>query len=241
MKLPRLAATICLLGILLASPLSAQDASALLKLDAASLGEGLRLEKAQEALRLAQQSIDKGEKQGQSLDLLLKAKELDPELAQVEFELGRLYDDWRVSLRQRAREHYQAFVELRPKDSRGLTHLANLLSNAGLMEEAEKNYRLATAADPNGSWSWSQYAGFLVDNSDRYQEAVQLASRGLDNTRSQDLDNDAWPWRHRGVAYARLGQKEKAKSDLDRARAIFQRYNDSWQVGQIDQVLAGLK
>ena len=241
MKPHRIAATLSLLGIFLATPLLAQDASALLKLDATKIGEGVRLDKAQEALRLAQQSIDKGEKQGQSLDLLLKAKELDPELAQVEFELGRLYDDWHVALRQRAREHYQAFVSLRPKDSRGLTHLANLLSNAGLIEEAEKDYRLATAADPNGNWSWTQYAGFLVDNSDRYQEAVQLASRGLDNTRSQDLDNDAWPWRYRGMAYARLGQNEKAKSDLDRARGIFQRYNDSWQVNQIDAILAGLK
>jgi tetratricopeptide (TPR) repeat protein len=227
--------------MLLAPPALAQDASALLKLDPASLGEGLRLEKAQEALRMAQQSIDRGEKQGQSLDLLLKVKELDPDLAQAEFELGRLYDDWRVALRLRAREHYQAYVTLRPKDSRGLTHLANLLSNAGLLEEAEKRYREATAADTAGSWPWNEYARFLVDNTDRYQEAVQMASHGLDNTRAQDLDNDAWPWRHRGLAYARLGQAEKARSDLARARAIFQRYNDSWQVGQIDLILAGLK
>jgi tetratricopeptide (TPR) repeat protein len=233
----RSALFIFFLGISLFFPLAAQDADSILKLDPASLGEGKRIEKAREAVMIAQQAIDRGEKFGQALDLLMKAKELDPDNAQAEFEIGRLYDDWRVGLRQQALEHYRAYLLMRPKDSRGLTHVANLLSNAGRLEEAEKNYLLAIE-DPKANWSWMEYARYLVDNTDRNEEAVQAATKSLNIMRVEDRDNDPWPYRHRGIALFRLGQKDKARSDLEKARSIFQRYNDTWQVNQINAILA---
>jgi Flp pilus assembly protein TadD len=129
-------------------------------------------------------------------------------------------------------------VALRPKDSRGLTHLANLLGGMGRNEEAEVYYRQATSADPSGSWPWGEYARFLVDNTARYAEAAEAATRSLATRSAADQDNDAWPWRSRGLAYLRMGQTDKARSDLAKARSIFQRYNDTWQVGQIDMILA---
>jgi hypothetical protein len=68
-----------LLALLLAcASASAQDAALLLKLDPSAMKEGERLQQAQQSLRLAQQEIEQGVKQGQSLDLLLKAQALDP-------------------------------------------------------------------------------------------------------------------------------------------------------------------
>ncbi len=236
---------IVLACILLVSGASvhALDDAAFFADKAVGLSEGTRLTLARDSLRAAQPMIDKGESLGKALDQLLLAKAYDPDLAQVEFELGRLYESWQVGLRARALVHYEAFVKLRPRDSRGLTHLANLYGWLGRLEEADATFRLALAAETkNASWVKYQYSGFLVAYTDRYTEAHELAQDAIESMPLQDRENDPWPWRNKGMALAREGvRKDQARSDLEKARSIFQKYNDTWQVSYIDVALEELK
>ena len=139
--------------------------------------------------------------------------------------------------------HYEAFVKLRPRDSRGLTHLANLYAWLGRLEEADATFRLALAAETkNASWTKYQYSGFLVAYTDRYAEAHGLAQDAIESMPPQDRENDPWPWRNKGMALAREGvRKDQARSDLEKARSIFQKYNDTWQVSYINVALEELK
>jgi tetratricopeptide (TPR) repeat protein len=239
---PVLTAAVVLLTLyslaVLVVPALADDFEARVKAEAAGYSEGQRLERAKALFNQAQQLIDKGEGFGTALDLLIQVGILDPDQAFVEFELGRLFDDRQVGLKQRALHHYEAFIRLKPDDGRGLLHLANLYVQFGRMADADRAYKAAVTYDPASSWFWMEYARFLVDHTDRYQEASDAATQALASMNPADRDNDAWPWRHRGLAQARLGHWDKARPDLEKALAIFRQGADTWQETQIQLLLS---
>ena len=153
--------------------------------------------------RLSDQSLVERTKPSPSVLAAERGVALDPECGTCHGTLGffLFYHDWEW---QRAREHLERGLQLRP-DAAGIRpSYALYLVAMGRIEEALQQIDIALAESPNES-GWISIRASILYVARRYPEAIAAADRAL---ALNDKDSAAWQWRSR--ALFQLGRGEDA-------------------------------
>jgi len=139
----------------------------------------------------------------EALTLLNRARELAPEdpgilmnLGNVLLETGRADD---------ALEIYREMLKLAPDNSRAWNNVGVLLRTLGQIDLAEEALRKAIEIDPNDAGPWHNLGNLLL-STDRISESVECGLRSITL-----LPKNKTGRKLLGVAYAYLGETEKAK------------------------------
>jgi len=173
---------------------------------------------------------------------VLKALDLDPNLAAARCQLGNLFMtyDWDWS---RAERELQRAVALDPNSLMARVTLGDLLTALGRFPEALEQKRRAVAVDPLSAMAQSSY-GRTLYRARRYEEAIPHLQRAIELEPQVDLHpdrladvyeqmgriEDALPIRQKNAEgsssytlaslsriYARLGRRQEAQAALAKA------------------------
>jgi tetratricopeptide (TPR) repeat protein len=152
----------------------------------------------------------------QGLDMLAEAGRLDPQDAELQFEIGSIYD--RIKRSADAVKHFSRAVELNPGDARAFDYLALNLEPLGEIDRAELAYKKAFAVNRRGLF----YDGFLDYNYGRF-----LAKRGDYAASKTHLDRavELVPdlratWYERAKLNLKMKNYRQARSDAERAENL---------------------
>ncbi len=117
---------------------------------------------------------------------------------------------------QIARELLQSDIEAHPESIGPLYLLAELATVTGQGQEAISLNRKILEADPNNAFATNNLAWLLCEEQKQYQEALDLANRGL-KLRPEYIDLIET----RGVIEYRMGRFEEAARDLSRSVELY--------------------
>ena len=147
-----------------------------------------------------------------AIELLQKALEADPKLAEANIDLG-------LALRQSEKFEdaiaaYTKAIELDPYHDTVYAERAYALFELNRDEEAEKDLLKQIEVAPFKDWSYGRLAQ-LRDRQGRYLDAAELYTKAL------AIDgNDVSRWLDAGWAYARGGKPEESRRAYEKAKSL---------------------
>ncbi|MCI0459353.1 MAG: tetratricopeptide repeat protein [Gemmataceae bacterium] len=136
---------------------------------------------AQVCLRTAE-SLEKGGKHAEAIQLYEKARQKDARLHHVCRRLAVLYD--RVGNFPRAQEEYDRALKLQPDDPSLLNDLGYSHYCQGNWDEAEKCLRRALEKNPKSARAWTNL-GLVLGQKGLYAECVEAFARVVSPARAQ--------------------------------------------------------
>jgi len=149
------------------------------------------------------------ELRSEALSAALKALELDKNLAEAHFALGRYRQmfewDW-----DGAADAYRRGLQLNPSASVGLIYTANYLTSLGRYEEAVELCRRTIESDPLLPVAYNEY-GFALQMSGRKKEGLEQYQKSL------ELAPNYWQTHHLlANLYFRMERLEEAETALNK-------------------------
>lgn len=152
----------------------------------------------------------------QGLDMLTQACLLNPEDAELRFEIGSIYD--RIKRPADAVKHFTKAVELNPRDARAFDYLALNLEPLGEVDRAEAAYKNACEVNRPGLF----YDGFLDYNYGRFlMKRSNFAASKIHLDRAVDIVPDVRAtWYERAKLNLRMKNYQQARSDAERAESL---------------------
>jgi tetratricopeptide (TPR) repeat protein len=208
----------------------------LLSLKTEGMNEGDRLQNAMYCLSAGQKAHDEG-KFGMALDLFDKCLELNSERTEAHLQKAFLFGDERVGLRAQAISELRLFLATNPNNGHALREFGREYMQMGRFAEAEEQFKLGIARDPNNPWTWGTYGVFLINFTDRVQQGVDfeknVAARGCDE-----------PWFEMVLAWGsvRLGKYADARASATKAIADLRKYNRGQQpVDEMNRLLHAIE
>jgi len=168
------------------------------------------------ALAVRGQILDMKRQSQQGLELLNKACELDPDNADVQFQLGALYD--RAKQPADAVKHFEKVVDLDPGYSPAWDYLALNLEPLGEVDRADAAYKKGLAVNQEGP----HFDAFLDYNYGRF-----LAKRNqlVESKKHLDRAVELVPefratWYDRAKLNLRLRNYTEARTDAEKAASL---------------------
>lgn len=144
--------------------------------------------------RLSDQSLVERTKPSPSVLAAERGVVLDPQCGSCHGSLGffLFYHDWEW---QRAQEHLERALQLRPDAASIRPSYALFLVATGRIEEALQQIDIALAVNPNET-GWHSIRSSILYVARRYADAIAAADRAL---ALDDKDGAAWQWRSRSL------------------------------------------
>jgi tetratricopeptide (TPR) repeat protein len=168
------------------------------------------------ALAVRGQILDMKRQSQQGLELLNKSCELDPDNADVQFQLGALYD--RAKRPADAIKHFEKVVDLDPEYSPAWDYLALNLEPLGEVDRADAAYKKGLAVNHEGP----HFDAFLDYNYGRF-----LAKRNqlIESKKRLDRAVELVPefratWYDRAKLNLRLRNFTEARTDAEKAGSL---------------------
>jgi tetratricopeptide (TPR) repeat protein len=157
----------------------------------------------------------KGDKQG-GVTLLTRACELAPENAEVQFQLGAIYD--RARLPAEALTHFKRATELDPDDARSWDYLALQLEPLGKIAEADAAYQTGLRVNRDGphfdAFLDYNYGRFLINKGDLADSKAHL-DRAV-----QLVPDMRATWYERARVEVLLRSLDAARKDAEKAASL---------------------
>jgi tetratricopeptide (TPR) repeat protein len=152
----------------------------------------------------------------EGVEMLTEACRLDPEDAELQFEIGSIYD--RMKRPADAVKHFRRAVELNPRDARAFDYLALNLEPLGEVNLAELAYKKALKVNQRGPF----YDGFLDYNYGRFlNKRGDFAASKVHLDRAVELVPDVRAtWYERAKLNLRMKNYQQARSDAERAESL---------------------
>jgi tetratricopeptide (TPR) repeat protein len=162
---------------------------------------------------------------------LRKAIELDPKLAEAQYELGHVLHTFKGDAKG-ALPAYEAAVELAPGNTEYRTNLGNLLTQLGQTDRAiEELKRVVESPGYNRPEAWIYLGGAYV-NAKKYQDAIAALDKSLDM--APDVAQT-----HAYLAWAYFGLKDSENFVKEAGKAKSLGYNEATLMGYYERVKGG--
>ncbi len=155
-------------------------------------------------------------------ELFAQAVAADPKFAEARYNLSLVY--LRLERFAEAREHLEAFTQLRPQDPKGFLLKSQACVRLDLPDEAIRDLQSALSLQPGDGEAWDALSRLLLD-SGRFQEALAAAKQALETGSAPgDVHFQI------GLAQFRLGYKEEAAQSL---QAFLQQDPEDYQANYL--------
>lgn len=109
---------------------------------------------------------------------------------------------------QKAKEHFESFLEVNSKKWDVWYDLAHILNHLGKYEEAEEKYKRALEINPDDAYIWNEL-GLFLEKLNRYEEAIESYQESININSEQENT-----WFQIGVALNMLKKFEEAFNAL---------------------------
>jgi tetratricopeptide (TPR) repeat protein len=127
-----------------------------------------------------------------------------------------LSDDEDSEAKKTAEDLLRGILEREPNSLPAMNMLATLLQTTGRSEESAKLYQRVVESQPDNVIAINNLAWIMCEEQGKYQQALQLAHRGLEKAPNYvDLIDTL------GVVYFRLGEFDKAVQELRRSVKLY--------------------